>query len=75
MHHRTDRKTHTTAFVTPVVWQWLEQEIDQWVHHEAVVSLHAFGGYMMEQEGSREMFHLTTHSTHFIFSYMASDIW
>ena len=23
----------------------------------------------------REMFYLTTHSTHFIYSYMASDIW
>ena len=26
--------THTTAFVTPVVEQWLEREIAQWVHHE-----------------------------------------
>ena len=24
MHHPTDRKTHTTAFVTPVVEHWLE---------------------------------------------------
>ena len=29
-----DRITHTTAFVTPVVEHWLEQEIAQWVHHE-----------------------------------------
>ena len=28
------------------------------------------------QEGEeREMFYLTTHSTHFIYGYMASDIW
>ena len=27
MHHPTDRITHTTAFVTPVVEHWLEQEI------------------------------------------------
>ena len=26
-------------------------------------------------EGSKEMFYLTTHSTHFIYGYMASDIW
>ena len=26
MHHPTDRITHTTAFVTPVVEHWLEQE-------------------------------------------------
>ena len=32
MHHPTDRITHTTAFVTPVVEHWLEREITQWVH-------------------------------------------
>ena len=30
MHHPTDRITHPTAFVTPVVEHWLEQEITQW---------------------------------------------
>ena len=28
-----------------------------------------------QQEGRKEMFYLTTHSTHFIYGYMASDIW
>ena len=32
MHHPTDRVAHTTAFVTPVVENWLEREIGQWVH-------------------------------------------
>ena len=32
MHHLTDRITHTTPFVTPVVEHWLEREIAQWVH-------------------------------------------
>ena len=32
MHHPTDRITHTTAFVTPVVVHWQEREIAQWVH-------------------------------------------
>ena len=32
MHDPTDRMTHTTAFVTPVVDHWLEREIGQWVH-------------------------------------------
>ena len=27
------------------------------------------------KEGRKEMFYLTMHSTHFIYSYMASDIW
>ena len=31
MHHPTDRITHTSAFVTPVVEHWLEREIAQWV--------------------------------------------
>ena len=26
-------------------------------------------------EKNEEVFYLTTHSTHFIYSYMASDIW
>ena len=32
MHHPTDRITHTTVFVAPVVEHWLEREIAQWVH-------------------------------------------
>ena len=32
MHHPTDRIAHTTAFVIPVVENWLEREIAQWVH-------------------------------------------
>ena len=28
-----------------------------------------------EEQGRKEMFYLTTHSTHFIYGYMASDIW
>ena len=31
MHHPTDRISHTTTFVTPVVEHWLEREIAQWV--------------------------------------------
>ena len=27
------------------------------------------------KEGRKEMFYLTTHSTHFIYGYMASDLW
>ena len=29
----------------------------------------------MYQEGRKKMFYLTTHSTHFIYSYMATNIW
>ena len=27
------------------------------------------------ESGRKEMFYLTTHSTHFIYGYIASDIW
>ena len=37
MNHPTDRITHTTAFVTPIVDHWLEREIAQWVHHEGLI--------------------------------------
>ena len=30
---------------------------------------------LTSMEGRKEMFYLTTHSTHFIYGYMASDIW
>ena len=107
MHHPTDRITHITAFVTPVLEHWLESEIAQWVHNEGSIRLSIapthinYLGYRdikLQREGciglknlpidlflncsvlkpilrEREMFYLTTHSTHFIYSYMASDIW
>ena len=37
MHHPIDRITHNTAFVTPVVEQWLEREVVEWVHHEGSI--------------------------------------
>ena len=32
-------------------------------------------GFFLITAREREMFYLTTHSTHFIYGYMASDIW
>ena len=31
--------------------------------------------HMVKDQGRKEMLYLTTHSTHFIYGYMASDIW
>ena len=36
---------------------------------------HVNGHRVAVKEGRKEMFYLTTHSTHFIYGYMASDIW
>ena len=39
------------------------------------VSIPVTGGqYYILNEGRKEMFYLTTHSTHFIYGYMASDM-
>ena len=35
----------------------------------------AADGQKAQEVGRKEMFYLTTHSTHFIYGYMASDIW
>ena len=42
-------------------------------YYEFPDSLSSIQWYPQERE--REMFYLTTHSTHFIYGYMASDIW
>ena len=38
-------------------------------------ALNTFYLQLYGREREREMFYLTTHSTHFIYGYMASDIW
>ena len=39
------------------------------------VSIYLLSIYCFKLEGRMEMFYLTMHSTHFIYSYMVSDIW
>ena len=39
MHHPTDRITHTTAFVTPVVENWLEREINTTNMSEGILNI------------------------------------
>ena len=39
------------------------------------MSFHGSCEYLGRKEGRKEMFYLTTISTHFIYGYMASDIW
>ena len=38
-------------------------------------SIKSKGSFIYIIPGRKEMFYLTTHSTHFIYGYMASDIW
>ena len=43
-------------------------------HHERTLLPWSYIS-LIERKREREMFYLTTHSTHFIYGYMASDIW
>ena len=40
-----------------------------------VLAPSSYSNLLSYRENEREMFYLTTHSTHFIYGYMASDIW
>ena len=37
--------------------------------------LYISGSILLKKEGRKEVFDLTMHSIHFIYGYMASDIW
>ena len=47
--------------------QYYIQIVDKIIFFKYTTKLH--------KEGRKEMFYLTTHSTHFVYGYMASDIW
>ena len=68
MHHPTDRIAYTTTFNTPVVEHWLYEMVIV-----TVICIAEVGSFRRHRR--KEMFYLTTHSTHFIYGYMASDIW
>ena len=85
MDHPTERIAHTAAIVTPIMEHWLEPKkllsgftmrdrSDNKLHHEWMLYCGAKSSFC-NKEGRKEIFYLTTHSTHFIYGYMASDIW
>ena len=58
----------------------IEGKIDCWeIEHKGawLYPISSKGSFIctIPQAGRKEMFYLTTHSTHFIYGYMASDIW
>ena len=57
---------------------------DEQSHHERTLLPRSYislpfsklrNGKQLKKEGRKEFFYLTTHSIHFIYGYMASDIW
>ena len=73
------------SFVIPVTEHWLEQETIEWVHYEewTVYQITTSCSPMKidylqvayYKTVNYKCFYLTTHSTHFIYGYMASDTW
>ena len=56
----------------------LTRHVDSHICKCACLAKHHFGIHAcihLQDEREREMFYLTTHSTHFIYGYMTSDIW
>ena len=87
MHHGMDRITHTMALANALImelhltpkegrgwkktfecflWSFIYKLNHNYAHLRCLLDI---------KEGRKEMFYLTTHSTHFIYGYMASDIW
>ena len=60
------------TFFEPIMFYYTNIPISPWWTLKARVFIQKS---MLRQEREREMFYLTTHSTHFIYGYMASDIW
>ena len=59
MHHPTDRITHTTAFVIPVVEHWLEREISDGIKLVIVPDKESFLLCRPQTSGTR-VHHLLT---------------
>ena len=70
--------THSTHFIygymTLDIWYRMEGNV---LFNDALNTfyLRLYDVRHMVQEGRKEMFYLTTHSTHFIYGYMTLDIW
>ena len=76
--YRDNKRKPSTAILWAILSDW--QRWLFYMHHltNRIADATAFAT-MFEMTnpmcGEREMFYLTTHSTHFIYGYMASDIW
>ena len=68
-----DRNSHLHAFVL-----CSSRGIRVLVNKVNIVNVFVYSNSLfriLRKEGRKEMFYLTTHSTHFIYGYMASDLW
>ena len=82
VHHTTDRIAHTVAFYYTSCGFTMRDRSDDPSHQEQklyrsvmMIEVIFLSNVTFKSEREREMFYLTTHSTHFIYGYMASEIW
>ena len=85
MHHPTEDNTYhglcytsRRALAGTRIAQWvhpMKDRSDDPSHHERTHLPRSYISLPVYKEREREMFYLTTHSTHFIYGCMASDIW
>ena len=71
MHHPTDRITHTTAFVTPVVGHWQERQNDNDITRPQRFITHRLFGYQLYGGWTTGSFRRITAKKH---SYAAKDL-
>ena len=70
---QTDRKTQRDGWMDGWVGWCIGGQAGRHTDKAHTHTIH--GIYKIYVDREREMFYLTTHSTHFIYGYMASDIW
>ena len=72
MYRRVADCTQTRSCVH-IVLKNTKIKVQKWALSETHYVVHNYR--LCFEEGKKEMFYITTHSTHFIYGYMASDIW
>ena len=78
MKDRSDDPSHHERTLLPrsyISLQKTEQEQRTFSQLNTVLKRYRRCDCSSSRERERQIFHLTTHSTHFIYGYMASDIW
>ena len=68
----------TTIFTTVMFFDCISNDVYDLSKYGSVINigdLNSRIGNLLDYIGRKELFYLTTHSTHFIYGYMASYIW
>ena len=72
---QTKTNKNKQANIKQKVYLNVRAHINKYMHVIRIFILQGARCISVLEEGRKEMFYLTTHSTHFIYSYMTSDIW